>query len=611
MATPRTQEYIEPGYGPSSKGATGTKGKIGANTRAADRDALESKLASQVAAIEEHRANNVAPVKLGLTEIEYGDGQYHRPGIIVGHGTHWEAGYDGKTKGLSVVLHVRGRTGKQVNYNNVYLSPRDGNRFEVSTGGAGKSTITLAEWQAFVDTVDVRVSDVSKNTVGPLTPALVKMARDVVARRRKSPTDAEWTAETRSDGKTESAEQAPVDIVDPPLGVVTQAAPSVRDVAWARANAEEVMLDYFETWLVDLAAERHVRHQSKINFEFLAKDYVEEFGDPNQKPAYDETCGMEPREVFERRLLTACFVDAIYDIRRNNQKYGFFVLDNRWTPALVSLRNKRMSNYWAKLAEMPEPAVLSGAVTADLLSTAASLEAQTAPKPAPATPEQVATMQAEPAKTTVKRNGHELLNPRWESDRISGLDGLAYDVDWGLGVSGNKNPNTGHINSDTIAHLIKTGGLIIEGEMPQYVRDLIEDAEKGHGPAEASPEERASDASDLADYDFGPQKLKVLAFATELTEATRVAIAEPHNADAQKLPRPYYLERKPNSPDVYLCNTKTDHRLHVGVSITRGEIVGYIWQVRQGRRRNIPVTQAAPSPARVVSVAVSQPVKGL
>lgn len=142
-------------------------------------------------------------VMLGLTEVQYGESQIERPGIVVGHGTIWGKG--GKMKGLTVQLYARGRTGRQVNFDSqIYLNALDGDRFEVHTGGAGKSIITLAEWQAFVDTVDVRVSEVSKNTV-KFTPALIKMARDVVAKRRTAPTDAEWAKECGSEPtKTEA-----------------------------------------------------------------------------------------------------------------------------------------------------------------------------------------------------------------------------------------------------------------------------------------------------------------------------------------------------------------------------------------------------------------------
>lgn len=59
----------------------------------------------------------------------------------------------------------------------------------------------LWAWQKFIDTFpDVEVTTVSRNTI-PLTPRLIRMARDVNAFRRSQPTDAEWVAETANDAQ--------------------------------------------------------------------------------------------------------------------------------------------------------------------------------------------------------------------------------------------------------------------------------------------------------------------------------------------------------------------------------------------------------------------------
>lgn len=135
-----------------------------------------------------------APVVLGSTEIEMGEGQYNRPGLSVRHSS--------QEKRLAVTFFAGGRTGKQKNFYQLRVK-RAGNQVEIDTHGATKSTISLAEWQAFIDQVDVHICGISQNTV-KLTPQLVKMARDVKAYRRKEPTDLEWKAESGAEVKPAS-----------------------------------------------------------------------------------------------------------------------------------------------------------------------------------------------------------------------------------------------------------------------------------------------------------------------------------------------------------------------------------------------------------------------
>jgi hypothetical protein len=78
---------------------------------------------------------------------------------------------------------------------------RQGDQVELDSRSATKTLIPLAEWQAFADTLQVSVSTVSVNTV-ERTPALEKMARDVVAFRREAPTDEAWGAERPSAAPT-------------------------------------------------------------------------------------------------------------------------------------------------------------------------------------------------------------------------------------------------------------------------------------------------------------------------------------------------------------------------------------------------------------------------
>lgn len=124
-------------------------------------------------------------VMLGEIEIEMGYSQYRRPGILVRHSVMY--------KRLDVHFFGTGRSGKQKNFLPLCYLKTD-NMVNLNTGGAKKSAITLDEWQAFVDRVDVRVSGISEHTV-EMSSALIKMARDVIAFRRQAPSDAEWADE--------------------------------------------------------------------------------------------------------------------------------------------------------------------------------------------------------------------------------------------------------------------------------------------------------------------------------------------------------------------------------------------------------------------------------
>lgn len=114
------------------------------------------------------------PVMLGQVEIQMGPTEYSRPGITVSH--------NAQDKKLRTHLYANGRIGKQKNWYPLYLRQLDGDQLELHTGGAKKCIITLADWQAFIDQVEVRVSFISQRTIA-FTPQLVKMARDVQARR--------------------------------------------------------------------------------------------------------------------------------------------------------------------------------------------------------------------------------------------------------------------------------------------------------------------------------------------------------------------------------------------------------------------------------------------
>ncbi len=138
------------------------------------------------------------PVKLGQHTI-------NKAGITVHHSAMDQC--------LRVTYWMAGLAGKQTQ-NYPVSAARQGEQVLLDSRSATRSLIPLAEWQAFADTLEVKVSSVSVNTI-PMSEPLIRMARDVIAYRRQSPTDAEWAAETRpQDAATsqqlpETAEQKP------------------------------------------------------------------------------------------------------------------------------------------------------------------------------------------------------------------------------------------------------------------------------------------------------------------------------------------------------------------------------------------------------------------
>lgn len=101
-----------------------------------------------------------------------------------------------------------------------------------------------------------------------------------------------------------------------------------------------------------------------------------------------------------------------------------------------------------------------------------------------------------------------------------------------------------------------------------------ESPEKGVDP------QSKADIDDLAGYDFGPQKTRVLKLATEITEAVRVANAHPDNADAQVLPAPFYISKGPLA--WFLRHPATEERLDVTGTVKRAAVVKFIWAVERG-----------------------------
>ena len=95
---------------------------------------------------------------------------------------------------LQVRMWGLGTCGKQQNEHPVGHRQLEDGQVRLDMGSSVKPVVPLADWRAFVDRVEVHVSATSRTTI-PMSPHLVKMARDVIACRRKAPTDEQWAAE--------------------------------------------------------------------------------------------------------------------------------------------------------------------------------------------------------------------------------------------------------------------------------------------------------------------------------------------------------------------------------------------------------------------------------
>ena len=424
-------------------------------------------------------------VMLSIVEIQAGDSLY-RPSIEIRHGTMWGKDAHGKTMGPVPHLWLRGRCGKQTNFNNVYLNPKD-NGFEIHTGGATKGFITLAEWQAFIDGVDVRVADICKNTIGPLTPELTKMAHDVIARRRKAPTDAEWAAELE----------------------VSRDKPSqkVQHAELALDTVVKMILNHVEgdTKNVDL-----VRIGAVAVEYFMASDQFA--GD--SPVGFADKCGMADKAAW-----TKAFLDTVAD--------DYFSLEFIWWKGgRGELHSKRMP---------------LSAFSARYVGYRIALEL-TFPAPAQPTPavlpQQLQAAIDATGPTVIKRNGTVLINPRFIKQET--LGGYALEYESNYGIEGGKT-HKGQINWTYTQKFIRDGNLEISGDLsglPDEVRELV--IERSNAQPARSNEDAMADAL-ASKYPVDPKKID------ELVEALQYAVAHPGNPEAQELPDGFTLDKTENA----------------------------------------------------------------
>jgi len=90
------------------------------------------------------------------------------------------------------------------------------------------------------------------------------------------------------------------------------------------------------------------------------------------------------------------------------------------------------------------------------------------------------------------------------------------------------------------------------------------------------------DDADLAGYDFGPQKMRVLETATMLTQAIRAAQAEPSNADAQMLPAPFFLSGSGLAQ--FLRCQGSPARCDITLGVQRRAVVKFLWEIEHTPR---------------------------
>lgn len=165
---------------------------------------------------------------------------------------------------------------------------------------------------------------------------------------------------------------------------------------------------------------------------------------------YDWSCGIEPFEVFAARLFREAIKDDWQRARRRDRRWSSTVhqLNRDALSALVihnRLQAKRNAGYYTRLIDVP-------AVLPQDLQDVSEVKAA--------------------GKTTVIRNGTELINPEWRPNRINGKHDLHYETNHG--IPGAKYVPAS-INAVIIEHLIKTNGLVITGEMPDWCKALIDE----------------------------------------------------------------------------------------------------------------------------------------
>ncbi len=289
---------------------------------------------------------------------------------------------------------------------------------------------------------------------------------------------------------------------------------------------------------------------------------------------FDANCGMEDRAVFERRLLKACFID---DYRRSLDpgpgedlspaeiaimKRELATIKREWRAweIIGRLEMKRKQGYWSK---PPQPGKYESAN-----------EAHPAPQ-----------------KLRVWRNGTELINPRWEPAILAGYNDLAFEVDWGLGVSGSRNPTTGRINSVMIEHLLKSYGLKIEGDMPDWIREIIRQRDEEHPP---QPETAtANPMLEEAREDNREQKLEAAAEARaeiprrdidHLFKEIQYAVDHPHMVEAHALHMGFEVEIKPmevrvvhpNLAGIWTVASRLDLKESMRLVIKRADVIAML-----------------------------------
>jgi hypothetical protein len=218
-------------------------------------------------------------------------------------------------KRLNVNLSMGGRAGKQ-QHNYVVRARRENDEIVLDSRSSTKSRLSLIQWQDFADTMLVEVYAVSQNTV-PMTPALEKMARDVIAFRREAPTDEAWAAEQPPTSPIPAvlpqALQSPAEVLSQPAEHMAERrrlAPAARHVPPANPFSREALLERRGIALdavsdlveaVEFAIEHPDNEQAQVlpgGLLLLGDDHQMRLIDPKRSRAMIVAVQLNPGEKF-------------------------------------------------------------------------------------------------------------------------------------------------------------------------------------------------------------------------------------------------------------------------------------------------------------------------
>ncbi|HEV8525662.1 MAG TPA: hypothetical protein VGQ71_14300 [Terriglobales bacterium] len=206
-----------------------------------------------------------------------------------------------------------------------------------------------------------------------------------------------------------------------------------------------------------------------------------------------------------------------------------------------------------------------------------------------------ADAQPTPGKTRAWRNEKELINPEWVYDNISQHECLWHDTNHGIdGAPLKRVP----IHSVMIESLIRKGVLRIEGDMPDWVREII-------NTPEPPPTPKAAKSTPVVDTSI---------IGLALLDSIRYACAHPKHKGAFNLVQGFRIEEQKNELRLLHRGMSDLNRLvgaklasgDYGVAIQPGEVAAIVERLQV----SVKAKQAARSQAdSALSKAVANVVK--